>query len=502
MSARIRRLALLGLVGLAFSLRVGGLCVQSLWRDEVDALRFATGSGRDLLEMFSAPGQNGPLYFLLLRPWLALAGQSEFSLRFFSVALGVLAVPLIDLLARRLFPRSRSVGPAAALLAATSPYLVWYSQEGKMYTAVIVVVLLSIDRFLAALRYGGWHRWLGYTLITGALFYLHLTAVLIVPAQAVMFLALRARCRVGAWKGFGASLAVLLLPYLPLLVWQLPLVFQPGSTGFDFVPLPEMAALLLTSYGLGVAGGMAWWMLSPVVLLAILGLAQSRDSRIVVWGVLGSWMLIPVIGLFLMTLSRPMFTARYLILILPGFLLLVAVGLVAIGRRSRALAGLILGALLLVEGRGLWLQAQTPLKSDFRAATRHVADRLEAEDLVLFLIPHGRYSFEYYWPSPRPLAVAPVMAAAHRAFLPIVSSGGREPYRWADGLYTNGGMDPVEAARRMSDIVGESRVVWLVATEVPMWDARGLVQRWLTGRGTLTDQAQYVRVAVYRYELH
>ena len=79
---------------LAYVLRVLYLDGQSLWRDEVDAIRFANRPVDLLLGTFRTPGENGPLYYLLLRPWLVLAGLSEFSLRFFSLFFGVLAVPL------------------------------------------------------------------------------------------------------------------------------------------------------------------------------------------------------------------------------------------------------------------------------------------------------------------------------------------------------------------------------------------------------------------------
>jgi hypothetical protein len=79
---RSARSTVLAVTLLAFALRALSLISQSLWRDEVDALLFATRPLPQLLEMFRQPGQNGPLFFLLLRPGLAAAGHSEFSLRF------------------------------------------------------------------------------------------------------------------------------------------------------------------------------------------------------------------------------------------------------------------------------------------------------------------------------------------------------------------------------------------------------------------------------------
>ena len=59
--------------------------------------------------------------------------------------------------------------------------------------------------------------------------------------------------------------------------------------------------------------------------------------------------------------------------------------------------------------------------------------------MLLFQIPYGRHSFEYY------AGQQPVGGPAggeHRVFLPWVVGGGTEPYRVAEGLYTNGGMTP------------------------------------------------------------
>ena len=71
MSRHRQQWLLAGVVGLAFALRVVGLDLQSLWRDEVDAIRFAQFPVPELLQLFVQPGHNGPLYYWILRPWLA-----------------------------------------------------------------------------------------------------------------------------------------------------------------------------------------------------------------------------------------------------------------------------------------------------------------------------------------------------------------------------------------------------------------------------------------------
>jgi mannosyltransferase len=501
--ARWQPWILAGLAGLAFVLRVAGLDAESLWRDEVDAIRFAYWPLTLLFETFARPGHNGPLYYLLLRPWLEIAGRSGFVLRFFSLAFGVLSVPLMYQVARRLFPRWTVLALLSALLVAVSPYLVWYGQEGKMYALVVALALLSVDRYLAALKEGGWPRWLLYVAATSAAFYVHLVAALLVPVQVVGFFALDRRVRRARWKPAAISLAALTLPYVPLLVWQVPLLLNGGETGYRFVSLQEMLLSLLASYSLGVVQPPTPWFLVPFGALLLASVLAwnlpdvRRNSLLMLW----AWLLVPVAAFFVVTLVRPMYTARYLIFVLPAYLLLLAVAVRAAASHSRLIAGLSLAVILATSGWGIWLQARNSLKADFRAATRYVAARLEPEDLILFQIPYGRHSFEYYWPEPRPsMGEAPrAPDAAYRVFLPI-NVGGGQPYRWAEGLYTNDGMEPGEAGRRMEELTAGSRRVWLVATEATLWDERGLVQAWLEEHAAKTDEAHFVRIDVYRYE--
>lgn len=379
-----------------------------------------------------------------------------------------------------------------------------------MYTLAVVLVLFSMDRYLAALERGGWHRWLLYVVGTSAAFYVHLIAVLIVPAQAILFFLMDGKTRKARWKPWLASMAVLTVPYLPLLRWQLPLIFAPSdSTGYPFVSLPRMLFSLLENYSLGVLHGEVQWSLFLFVgLLLAAGLVwQGQRSRLRSLAILFSWLLVPLLGFFLLTLVRPMYTARYLIFVLPAYLLLLAAGGVAVGRHSRLLAGFWLVALLAASGRGVWTQARTPVKADFRGATQYVANRMAAGDLLLFQIPYGHHSFDYYYevfqrPShSQPEPAVPSEGGGFQVFLPLVADGGGMPYHWEEGLYTNAGMSPDEADRHMSSLVSENRVVWLVATEVHLWDERGLVQAWLDGHATLTEEAQFVSVTVSRYEL-
>lgn len=492
---------LVGIVALAFGLRVSGLSFQSLWRDEVDAVRFASLPLADLAQMAVAPGQNGALYFALLGQWLALAGRSEFALRFFAVVPSVLAVPVAYRLGRKLYPAAMAVAMIAALFIATSPYLAWYGQEGKMYAAVALLALLSVERCVTAVQLGGWHRWLSYVVATAIACYLHVLAMVLIPAQVAIFLLLGGWSQLSRRRALLVGLSVLLLVCLPTLKWGLPMLFVSAETGYAFVPLQRMAGSLYGAFVLGVAQPVTWWALAPsLVLLGGALIAPVRAGRSKAYSLLICWLVLPVVCLYLVTLRRPVFTARYLIYVLPALVLLLATGVAALASYSRVLTGVTVLGFLAMNSRGLWLQASMPLKADFRAATEYIAERLDSDHLIIFQIPHGRFSYEYYLDLERTRASPPASELRNRTYLPTVLGGGQS-YRWADGLYTNSGMGPDEVERRMEAMTEGSRTVWLVASEVAMWDACGLVQAWLDSNASSSDVVEFTGVQVHHYEL-
>jgi hypothetical protein len=62
-------------------------------------------------------------------------------------------------------------------------------------------------------------------------------------------------------------------------------------------------------------------------------------------------------------------------------------------------------------------------------------------------------------------------------------------------------MNVREAAERMGQMTKGYDTVWLVATEVSMWDERHLVQEWLDQHARRVDAAHFAHVDVYRYVL-
>ncbi len=521
-SRHLAAISLLVLIG--FFVGAVSLNAQSMWRDEVDALRFATAPWSELLSTFTRPGWNGPLYHLLLRGWISLAGVGEYSLRFFSLAFGLLSIPMIYALGRRLF--HPLAGVIAAVLTVGSPYLIWYSQEVKMYTLVVVLALLAIYSLRRALDAGSWRWWLTQFTATSLALYVHVLAALLIPVQLLLCAVWWSRAR-ERWTAAGVSFACLILPYLPLLIWQAPLALEVRDTGFSAYSLHQMIVVLLNGWATGITGwGRSWaamlmGFLASITLFAgiahplVFGDVEADPvprSRIADFLALALWLTVPLVAIWVISLRQPLFTDRYLIWCAPAFYLLIASGLSRLMRVQgwgRWLTAVLLGAVLVANGVNLWRQATTAIRSDFRGAAAFVADYQErvetvehprpvtsaafqtylpivgggpseSDSLIVFQIPYGKYTFDYYFPT--------------------------EGYPAAEGLYTNhrgpdGGylVSEQQAAWHMRQMTDGHAEVWLIATEVSMWDERNLVQRWLDEHFQRAAEARFSRVDVYRY---
>jgi mannosyltransferase len=201
--------ALLGVLLLAFGLRVAGLERQSIWVDEGFSVDFASQTASQMTAMWKARGGFGvisdpqtqqaandplaiavdihpPLYYLILHEWMLLAGRGEYAVRFPSVIVGTLLVVLLYKLGASL--ASRGAGLAAADVGAITPFYVAYSQEARMYAPVALFGGLSLYFTWLIVRHERWRLWpwLGLVACSSLALYTHYSAVLVIGAENLL----------------------------------------------------------------------------------------------------------------------------------------------------------------------------------------------------------------------------------------------------------------------------------------------------------------------------
>jgi hypothetical protein len=318
------------------------------------------------------------------------------------------------------------------------------------------------------------------------------------------------------WRGYALALAGLSLPYLPMLWWHWALLTtNVKRTGFTFTPPIEMARTLLYNHSRGFMPPEDLLWLIPLFFLGaagvVLGIGEIATHRRTDedasegthlfyleawrrWALVISWVLLPVVGIYAISLRQPIFTDRYVIWIAPALMMVVALGLVVVQRYAWFL-GRLLAVGLLVYVLGFWLYAGWQQKSeltkyDLRAGVNYLAQQRTSNSLLILQIPHMEWAYRYYTSDfgPRPFAESEARLSP-----------------WIGGLWTNQGWEDEvarqEVARQMAVQTAGYSDVWILRSEVEMWDQRHLMDQWLDQHGEVIDQADFHGVQVRHYRM-
>lgn len=399
-----RPFAALGLICLlAFVLRLHRLAEPVLRWDEGWSLAHASLNWGELVRI-AALDWHPPLYTALLKLWIGLAGVSTFSLRYLSVLLGVLAVPLAYVVARvwlgASHPRKREgLALLAALYAAVAPLLVYYGQVVRMYPLATLAVLAA-----GALMLRDEGRWvlsgrrtddrkppsiagLALTVAT-ALYSLYYT--LWPLAGLLLYGALTRPRQIGRLALAVAGAALLYLPWLLLAGGTLMARTASGGGGADLLAKVQ-DYLAPTLQGLLFTYDTPPWAAGLIAAVLITGLIAGRPGRAE-----AGRLLLPVLvvalsiaGLVYGAIRTQWFAPRHLASVVPFFGLALAWALDALRRAWRPLLPLALGLLVIA----FWststqfvyaktLEVVDPF--DPTADYRFLAVRTHPDDIVFF----------------------------------------------------------------------------------------------------------------------
>lgn len=161
--------------------------------------------------------QLAPLYFIGVRFWAQIFGDSVAAIRSFSAFLSVLALPCIYWLCLELF-ESSLVGWLACSLLAISPFQLVYAQEARQYSLWTVAILLSSASILRAIRLNTWRSWGLYAATVAMGVYSHLFFVLVAIAQAIYVFVINNYRWSKALKGYLLSSIVGIIACSPWIV--------------------------------------------------------------------------------------------------------------------------------------------------------------------------------------------------------------------------------------------------------------------------------------------
>lgn len=465
----------------AFALRLYQLDSQSIWWDEGHSIEMASAP---IASIPTLPGMDvhPPGYFVLLHQWLALAGRSEFGLRYLSVVFSVLTVALAVRFGRALSPPGGGfrLPLLVGLLTALSPLYVAYAQEVRMYAAVTFWALASVYFLWRLARGGAGDRpwlWAGYVLATAASLYTHYFTIFLLLFENLVWLVWtlngaagagwRARrARAASWLAAQMGVLALFAPQLLIALRQVTSYVNP-----NLAP-PAAAEFLGRSWqaytvGLAIRPDLARWGMWAALLAlalalgALLGRRADRRRLGAPFLFFAGWLGLPLAAYFLVLQRQPSFEPRYMMLVTPALFLGLAFGLSALGAggASRRPAGAVLawlGGLSLLAAFGLGLASYFGdadfQKDDSAAVAAWLAAETTPNDVVLVDVPHP---FHYYVtrgeiPAPTSYFFVDVHTAAGAL---TAATRGRERLFWV--TWPRGDSDPRGVVPFLAEKQGE-----------------------------------------------
>ena len=370
-------------VVLLASIALRFIAPSPLWLDEAHTVNIAH---RSLHHLFSALREDGspPLYYLLLHAWMAVFGTSTFAVRSLSGIFSVAALPVMYVVSRRF----RLVGDspwAAVLLLATCPFVVRYGSETRMYSLVLLLVLLAMLTYHWVWTDGGLWSNVSAALVTAALVLTQYWAFFLTAAAVVAI-------AVAAWRGTRRAL-LLLVPmavgWLAFIPWLSSFAYQNAHTGAPWGTPPGFEVPVLTIgawVGNGLTAPALSWAYYLLIVAALAGYATA-SGRISVGRPLRRWPTL-VLGLAILTmavgtiasdLTTTSYSPRYSAIVVGPVLLVIAAGFAALPAHLRT------GAIAVVTVLGLASAALVP--GQLRTQAGQVATILKAagpHDLVVF----------------------------------------------------------------------------------------------------------------------
>lgn len=415
---------------LATGLRLYQLSTESVWIDEMLSIRDAQSFE------FTLPYVR-PFYYMILKGWMQF-GDSDAWLRGLSIIFGLGSIYFTYWLGYRIV--GKSTGLIAAFMASVSPLFINHAQEIRMYTVITclsVAGTLALSYFLEQPSYkalAGWVIARTFLILTNA------NNILILVADIVLLGWKFRKQRQGLLTAAG-GLSIIGLFFLPIF-WSLTIgggadefmekqvadYSKPGVTQiigmltqftvyWPFRNLLESNQIILNKNQLTDATLLSQLLsvktlsllfyagltavLVVLLVISLLNIFSKYPSERLIW--LAAWAIIPAsLMLFISYYKNSIWFPRYLLLVAPYFLILIAAGFVVIWNWKKPLAIAIAIAYCIGVTGSLFDYYTKLYRNDWQGAAQYIYQNKQPNDLIVMHSTPDFFplSLSRYYPDP------------------------------------------------------------------------------------------------------
>jgi 4-amino-4-deoxy-L-arabinose transferase-like glycosyltransferase len=353
---------------LAVALRLYKLGDWSFWGDEIYTIR-------DAKNAITNPGIKAlsPMLTGLTLEWL---GTSEWSARLVSALIGAVSIPLLFWPVRKIF--TPGIALLSCLLFALSPWHLYWSQNARFYTSMLLLYTLALFAFYFWLEENRFRYLVAFFVFLGLAMLERMSALFIVPVLGIYVLALLV---LPIPKPAGLTLRNLLILIVPGALLMIFLIGPRLDGLLNFIP--QLGRINNNPFW--IVAGVVFYVTIPVILLGTAGIVVLLMQRSRSALLLGSAAIVPIITMAI--ISMVSYSAnRYAFITLSSWLVLAGVAAVQLVSASKTkLVAVSILLLLMLEPLSqnfLYYRYQNGNRDDWKGAIALVERHRQEGDVV------------------------------------------------------------------------------------------------------------------------
>ncbi len=209
------------IIFISLGLRLIGIN-QSMWLDEAISANVSQMRWGEIISNFSVTDFHPPVYYLFLNLWTKIFGNGVMGMRLSSVLFSLITICLVYRIG--ILIKDKKLGLWAAVLTGFNPLLVYYSQELRMYSLMVMILMVAVYNWIKIVKNEEKKiNWICFNLATGLAFLTFYGSVFLTGAMILYFLITK------KWQKFLKSfwgIGVAILGISPLLLKQMELSGQ------------------------------------------------------------------------------------------------------------------------------------------------------------------------------------------------------------------------------------------------------------------------------------
>jgi len=383
------------------------LTAMALWYDEAFSGLLPQYNLKEMIYRIGLD-VHPPLYYLLLKGWVMILGNTLFTLRLFSVFFGVLTVIVLYLFLKEVF-ENQKLALFSSILLAFNSFFIQFVIEARMFTLGIFLIVLSSFFLIKALKNKKWSWWLLYALSASTGLYTHYYIFFSILAQslfAVFWLFKEEKFNLSNWlknKNFQLGLASYLLVVISYLPWLKTFLSQMGQVQESYwIPPLNIWSVPATFLKLTTGGAIDIARFGYLLIILMIGIIFALFFSLKKLGGTAKWLIflmliVPFLGATAFSFKTSIYLDRYFIFTLPFYVILIAGAILTIKNKmvKNALIGIaIFGSLVAFPVR--WANLEVEKKPGMAATANYLNQQVKPGEKIYVGSSFVYFTFKYY----------------------------------------------------------------------------------------------------------